>query len=58
MARNGGRLLCLSDVLRLFLASFNMYSKTTKAGESKEYQDLLSLYNGRSKRRETGKSHN
>ena len=35
-----------------------MYSKTTKVGESNEYQDFLSLHNGRSKRRETGRSHN
>lgn len=55
LAQNGGRLYALYDELLMFLNGFNMVGNKSKGSESKEYQEMLTLYNGKAKRRQTCK---
>ncbi len=54
MANSGGRCMGLFDELVSFFATMNMYSSTKmQVSDTKEYQDFLQMYTGKSKTRET-----
>ena len=56
LASNGGRIYGLYDELLSFFASHNILSsKSQKISDNKEQQDLLSMFNGKGKRRFTCK---
>jgi hypothetical protein len=55
LANSGGRSIGLYDEVVSFFASMNMYSSSKlQVSDTKEYQDFLQLYTGKSKTRETG----
>ncbi len=56
LANNGGRSMGLFDELVSFFATMNMYSSSKmQVSDTKEYQDFLQMYTGKTKTRETGK---
>lgn len=56
LANSGGRSFGLFDELTAFLSTMNMYlSVKSQVSDSKEYQDFLQMYTGKTKTRETGK---
>ena len=55
LANSGGRCVGLFDELVSFFATMNMYSSTKmQLSDTKEYQDFLQMYTGKTKTRETG----
>ena len=55
LANSGGRSLGLFDELTAFLSTMNMYSSVKmQVSDTKEYQDFLQMYTGKTKTRETG----
>lgn len=55
MAQAGGRQLGLFDELTSFFASMNMYSSQKgQVSNTKEYTDLLQIFTGKNRTRETG----
>ena len=55
MANSGGRSIGLFDELVSFFTTMNMYSSAKmQLSDSKEYQDFLQIYTGKTKTRETG----
>lgn len=55
LADAGGRQLGLFDEIVGFFATMNMYSsQKNQVSDTKEYQDFLQMYTGKSKTRETG----
>ena len=55
MANSGGRSIGLFDELVSFFTTMNMYlSAKMQLSDSKEYQDFLQTYTGKTKTRETG----
>ena len=55
LAESGGRTLGLFDELMSFFATMNMYSShKLQISDTREYQDFLQLFTGKSKTRETG----
>lgn len=57
LADGGGRLLGLFDELMSFLTTMNMYSSNKmQVSDTREYQDFLQPFTGKSKTRETGKT--
>ena len=55
MANSGGRCMGLFDELVSFFSTMNMYSSTKmQVSATKEYQDFLQMYTGKTKTRETG----
>jgi len=55
LAESGGRNLGLFDELMSFFATMNMYScHKLQISDTREYQDFLQLFTGKSKTRETG----
>ena len=58
LANSGGRCVGLFDELVSFFATMNMYSSTKmQLSDTKEYQDFLQMYTGKTKTRETGIGH-
>ena len=54
MANSGGRSIGLFDKLVSFFTTMNMYSSAKlQLSDSKEYQDFLQMYTGKTKTRET-----
>ncbi|CAB3997257.1 Hypothetical predicted protein [Paramuricea clavata] len=54
LANSGGRSIGLFDELIAFFATMNMYSSSKmQFSDTKEYQDFLQMYTGKSKTRET-----
>lgn len=57
MANSGGRCVGLFNELVLFFATTNMYSSSKmQLSDTKEYQDFLQMYTGKTKTRETGRN--
>jgi hypothetical protein len=55
MANSGGRCMGLFDEIVSFFATMNMYSSNKmQVSDTKEYQDFLQMYTGKTKCRETG----
>ena len=55
LAENGARSLGLFDELMSFFSTMNMYSShKMQISDTREYQDFLQLFTGKSKTRETG----
>lgn len=55
LADAGGRQLGLFDEIVGFFATMNMYSsQRCQVSDTKEYQDFLQMFTGKSKTRETG----
>ena len=58
LADGGGRSLGLFDELMSFFTTMNMYSSNKmQVSDTREYQDFLQLFTGKSKTRETGNNH-
>ena len=58
LANSGGRCVGLFDELVSFFATMNMYSfAKMQLSDTKEYQDFLQMYTGKTKTRETGTPH-
>lgn len=56
MANSGARSMGLFDELLSFFATMNMYSVSKmQVSDTKEYQDFLQMYTGKTKTRETSK---
>lgn len=56
LANSGGRSLGLFDELTAFFSTMNMYSSVKmQISDTREYQDFLQMYTGKSKSRETSK---
>ena len=56
LANNGGRSMGLFDELVSFFATMNMYSSSKmQVSDTKEYQDFLQMYTGKTKTCKTGK---
>lgn len=56
LANSGGRSLGLFDELTAFFSTMNMYSSVKmQVSDTREYQDFLQMYTGKSKSRETSK---
>lgn len=56
LANAGGRSFGLFDELTAFFSTMNMYSSVKmQISDTKEYQDFLQLFTGKSKTRETSK---
>lgn len=56
LSENGARSLSLFDELMSFFATMNMYSShKMQLSDTREFQDFLQLFTGKSKTRETGK---
>ena len=56
LANSGGRSLGLFDELTAFFSTMNMYSSVKmQISDTKEYQDFLQMYTGKSKSRESSK---
>lgn len=56
LANSGGRSFGLFDELVSFFTTMNMYSTTRmQVSDTKEYQDLLQMFTGKTKTRETSK---
>ena len=59
MANNGGRIYGLFDELVSFFSTMNMYSSSkATVQDNREYQDLLKMFTGKAKTRETRGLHN
>ena len=57
LANAGGRSFGLFDELTAFFSTMNMYSSVKmQISDTKEYQDFLQLFTGKSKTRETSNS--
>ena len=55
LANSGARCFALFDELLSFFSTMNMYSSSKmQVSDTKEYQDFLQMYTGKSKTRETG----
>ena len=55
LANSGGRCIGLFDEFMHFMSTMNMYSSSKmQISESKEFQDLLQMFTGKTKTRETG----
>ena len=55
LANSGGRCVGLFDELVSFFATMNMYSSTKmQLADTKEYQDFLQMYTGKTKTCKTG----
>lgn len=55
LANSGGRSIGLFDELVSFFSTMNMYSSAKmQVSDTKEYQDFLQMYTGKTKTRETG----
>ena len=58
LAEGGGRSLGLFDELMSFFSTMNMYSShKLQISDTREYQDFLQLFTGKSKSRETGNNY-
>ena len=55
LSESGARSLCLFDELMAFFATMNMYSPhKMQLSDTREFQDFLQLFTGKSKTRKTG----
>ena len=58
LASSGGRSVGLYDEIVSFFSTMNMYSSAKlQVSDTKEYQDFLQMYTGKTKTRETSKEY-